>query len=82
MAKFPCPRHFPLENPQDPHHADVAESAIAGEGLPGTDRAGQVQGSARQGPRALADQELEGHDPEDPLWGGKQDLGYVRDEDS
>lgn len=62
---------FCLENPQNPHHPDVTKSAIVREGVPGIDRAGQIQGPAGQGPRAAADQELEGHNEENPLWRGQ-----------
>lgn len=59
------------ESPQNPHHAHLAQSAIARKSLPRADRARQVQGPARQGPRAAADQGLEGHDEEDAVWGGQ-----------
>lgn len=63
--------HVNIENPQNPHHSDVAKSAIAREGVPGIDRAGEVQGSACQGPGAAADQELEGYNEENPLRRGQ-----------
>lgn len=80
MFLSPVPSN--LENPQNPHHPDVTKSTILGEGVPGIDRACKIQGSARQGPGAAADQELEGYDEENPLRRGQQDVGYVRDEDS
>ena len=44
-----------LENSQNPHHFDLAQSAITRKGLPGADRARKVQGSTRQGPCEATD---------------------------
>lgn len=56
------------ENPQNPHHLDLPQSAVFRESLSGADRARQVQRPSRQGSCPSAHEELEGHHEEDTLW--------------
>lgn len=60
--------HTLAENPQDPNHLDVSQSAIAREGLSGVDRACQDEGSTGQGSRAIADQGPQAYDEKNAVW--------------
>lgn len=56
------------ENPQDPHHFDIAQNSESRKGLPGAHRACEEQGSPREGPSPSPNQEPENHYEEDTMW--------------
>ena len=58
---------FTTENPQDPHHPDIAQNPEPRKGLPGAHRACEEQGPPRQGSCPSPNQESEDHHEEDAL---------------
>ena len=69
------------ENSQNPHHSDLAQSRLSGKGVHRAARARKVQELARQGPRTPTNEDAQGHNQENAVWRGLQDLGHVRDAD-
>ena len=55
------------ENPQNPHHPDIAKSAVSRKGLHRAPRARQVQEPSRQGSRPSPNQDPQSHHPKDAL---------------